>query len=122
MCEILYTANIQDLNKVKSKSVIYRLIPNQGNDAVTPDIEDLNYYKNQSLTWEGFRLNYLAKLMRSEAIDWMNKVANEAVNNDVVLVDEERVYENSYRKLLVEMILNMFIGELNIKYAGEVNN
>ena len=122
MCEILYTANIQDLNKVKSKSVIYRLIPNQGNDAVTPDIEDLNYYKNQSLTWEGFRLNYLAKLMRSEAIDWMNKVANEAVNNDVVLVDEERVYENSYRKLLVEMILNMFIGEFNIKYAGEVNN
>ena len=117
---MLYTARVSDLKKIKRKIKIYYIINNRGNDEVTPDQSDIDYYKNEIITWEGFKLNYSEKLMRVEAMEWMQRVSNEAVSEDVVLVDEENDAEYSYRKLLAERIKNMFTGRLNLKYMGEL--
>ena len=93
---------------------------NHGNDEVVPDELDIDYYKNEIITWEGFKLNYSEKLMRVEAMEWMQRVSNEVVTEEVVLVDEEKDAEYSYRKLLAERIKNMFTGRLNLKYMGEL--
>ena len=118
---MLYTAKVSDLKKFNRNMKIYYLILNHGNDEVIPDKSDIDYYKNEIITWEGFKLNYSEKLMRVEAMEWMQRVSVEAVSEDVVLVDEESDVEYSYRKLLAERIKNMFTGRLNLKYVGELN-
>ena len=72
------------------------------------------------ITWEGFKLNYSQILMRSEAMEWMERVSLEAVSDDIVLVDEENNAEYSYRKLLADRMKNMFVGRINLKYMGEL--
>ena len=99
---------------------IYYLIPNYGNDDVLPDDSDIDYYKTGIITWEGFKLNYSQKLMRAEAMEWMERVSLEAVAEDVVLIDEENDAEYSYRTLLADRMKNMFIGRLHLKYVGEL--
>ena len=58
--------------------------------------------------------------MRTQAIEWMQKVAIESSHKNVVLIDEEKDLEHSYRNLLVERIINMFIGRVNLIYMGEL--
>jgi hypothetical protein len=99
---------------------IYYLMRNRGNDAVVPDKLDLYQYLSGMLTWEGLRVSYLAKLMTSEAEEWMRRVSTEAVSHDVVLVSDEKDYEHSCRRLLAEMIMSMFSGEKSLRYAGEL--
>ncbi|MFX0132858.1 MAG: hypothetical protein ACFFDN_04360 [Candidatus Hodarchaeota archaeon] len=117
---MLYTAKVSDLKRIKKKMKIYYLIPNYGNDEVIPDKSDMDYYKNEKITWRGFILNYSQILMRTEAMEWMQKVSTEAVYEDVVLVDEENNVEYSYRKLLADRMKNMFTGYLDFKYGGEL--
>jgi uncharacterized protein YeaO (DUF488 family) len=93
---------------------------NRGNDAVVPDQSDLEQYKNGALTWEGFKVNYLAKLMKTEAEEWMEHVSVEAVSQNVVLVSAEEDDEHLYRVLLAEIMLNMFSGHMNLRYMGEL--
>ena len=119
---MLYTANILNLPKIKRKIKVYYLIPNSGNDEVLPDKCDIDHYKNGSISWKGFELNYSQILMRAEAMEWMQRVSLEAVSEDVVLVDEENNVEYSYRKLVADRMKNMFIGRLNLKYIGELTN
>lgn len=94
---------------------------NCGNDVVIPDKSDLEQYRSGSMTWQGFKVNYLAALMRPEVEKWMKKVADEAVSEDVVLVSNEHYVENCYRILLAEMIINMFSGRMKLRYTGELN-
>ena len=117
---MLFTASVSDLKEIKRKIKIYYIMRNHGNDEVVPDELDIDYYKNEIITWEGFKLNYSEILMRVEAMEWIQRVSNEAVSEDVVLVDEENDAEHSYRKLLAERIKNMFSGRLNLKYMGEL--
>jgi len=119
---MLYTANVSAIKRIKRKVKVYYILRNHGNDVVVPDQLDLDHYKSQALTWEGFRVNYLARLMRPEADEWMRRVSEEAVPNDVVLADEEADAKYSYRKLLAEMMVNMFSGRLKLLYAGELTD
>jgi hypothetical protein len=115
--KVLYTAGAS----VKIDGMkVYRLIRNHENDAVVPDLLDVDQYLSGMLTWEGLRVSYLAKLMRSEAEEWMRRVSAEAVSHDVVLVSDERDYERSCRGLLAEMMMSMFSGEKSLRYAGEL--
>ena len=117
---MLYTANVKDIKNIEKKIKIYYLLIDKGNDEVVPDKMDLDSYKKGLITYLGFRLNYLFKIMKPKANEWMKKVSLEAVSEDVVLVDEESNPEHSYRKLLAEMMDNMFTGNLNFKYKGEL--
>ena len=119
---MLFTASVSDLKRIKKKMKNYYLIRNQGDDVVIPDKLDLDYYKSGVLTWEGFKLNYSEKLMRNDAMDWMRLVSEEAVSDDVVLIDEENDAEHSYRKFLAERMINMFSGHLKLQYIGELIN
>ena len=98
----------------------YYLIKNRGNDAVAPDQIDLEQYGSGDLTWQGFKVNYLAKLMRPEAEEWMKRVSSEAVSKNVVLVSDEENVEKCYRKFLAEMMTSMFSGRMNLRYMGEL--
>jgi hypothetical protein len=118
---MLYTSSLSILKKVKRKLKTYYMMKNCGNDVVVPDPLDLEQYKNGVLTWQGFKVNYLAKLMRPEAEEWMKRVSDEAVSQDVVLVsEEEEDVERCYRLLLAEMMINMFSGQMNLRYLGEL--
>jgi len=117
---MLYTASVFDLKEINSKMKVYYLMKNYGNNVVVPDQADLDYYRNGILTWEGFKINYLAKIYKKEANEWMKKVSKEAVSKDVVLVDEEKDENHSCRKILAELMKNMYTGKFNFKYVGEI--
>ena len=117
---MLYTSNLFILKKSKRKLKPYYVMENRGNDVVVPDQLDLEQYRNGVLTWQGFKVNFLAKLMRPEAEEWMKRVSGEAVSEDVVLVGEEEDVEHCYRILLAEMMINMFSGQMNVRYMGEL--
>ena len=117
---MLYTSSLTVLKNAKKKLRPYFVIKNRGNDVVVPDQLDLEQYRNGALTWQGFRVNYLAKLMRPEAEVWMKKVSREAVSEDVVLVSEEEDARNCYRILLAEMMINMFSGQMKVRYMREL--
>ena len=114
---MLYTACVSvKIERMK----VYHLMRNRGNDVVVPDELDVDQYRGGMLTWDGLRVSYLAKLMSSEAEEWMRRVSTEAVSHDVVLVSDEKDFQHSYRKLLAEMIMSMFSGEKSLRYVGEL--
>jgi len=117
---LLYTGSVSVAKKVKGKMHLYYLTAGRGNDVVVPDHLDLEHYKSGELTWKGFILNYRAKLLVPEADEWMRRVAAEATSEDVVLVSEEESAESCYRKLLAELMLNMYSGQMNLRYMGEL--
>jgi uncharacterized protein YeaO (DUF488 family) len=117
---MLHTSSLSVLEKSKRKLKLYYVMKNRGNDVVVPDQLDLEQYRKGVLTWQGFRVNYLAKLMRPEAEKWMKRVSGEAVSEDVVLVSEEEDVEHCYRIFLAEMMISMFSGHMNIRYMGEL--
>ena len=117
---MLYTASVAILEKMKIKMKIHYVMRGHGNDVVVPDQPDLEQYRNGVLTWPGLRINYWAKLMKPEAEEWMKRVSDEAVSDDVVLVSDEEDAERSYRMLLAERLINLFSGHKNVRYAGEL--
>lgn len=117
---MLHTAHVSVLAKVKRKVKSYYVIRNHGNDVVVPDQDDLDSYRNGVLTWKGFKLNYSAKLMREDADEWMRCVSVESINEEVVLVSDEKSGKRCYRILLAERINNLFSGRINFKYLGEL--
>jgi uncharacterized protein YeaO (DUF488 family) len=116
---MLYTGFNSNTSTYGTKSIYY-IAPNQGNDDVAPDPQDLHDFQHGNITWKGFYLNYLATLMRSQAHAWMEQIAHKAVHQDVILVDDEQQYANSPRKILAELILNMFSGHMPLQYGGEL--
>jgi uncharacterized protein YeaO (DUF488 family) len=96
------------------------VIKNHENEAVIPDQLDLDQYHSGVMTWEGFKVNYLAKLMKPEAEEWMKLVCAEAVNGNAVLLSDEEHDKNRYRVLLAEMMINMFSGQMDLRYMGEL--
>jgi len=118
--KVLYAACVSVFEKVKGKMKPYHVMRTRGNDVVVPDQLDLEQYGNGVLTWQGFKVSYLAKLMRPEAEEWMRRVSVEAVSEDVVLVSDEEDVERCYRILLAEIMVNMFSGQMNVRYMGEV--
>lgn len=117
---MLYTTYLSALKKIDRKIKPYYVMRSHGNDVVTPDQSDLDQYKNGVLTWEGFKVNYLAKLMRPDADEWIRRVSAEAVSEDVVLVGVEKDAEHCHRTLLAEMMVNMFSGQMDLRYMGEL--
>jgi len=117
---MLYTSSLSVLKKSERKFKPYYLMKNRGNDVVVPDQLDLEQYRNGVLTWQGFKVSFLAKLMRPEAEKWMKRVSGEAVSGDVVLISDEEDVEHCYRILLAEIMINMFSGQMNVRYMGEL--
>jgi hypothetical protein len=117
---MLWTCSLSSLKKKEGKLKPYYVIENHGNDVVVPDQIDLEQYRKGMLTWQGLKVNYLAKLMRPEAEEWMKHISNEAVSQDVVLVSDEEDGKNYYRTFLAEMINSMFSGRMKLHYNGEL--
>jgi hypothetical protein len=117
---MLYTAALSVYEKAERKMKSYYIMPDLGNDAVVPDKSDLNQYSNEAMSWEGLKVSYLAKLMKPEAEEWMKRVSFEAVGEDVALISDEEDVKNCYRLLLAVMMMNMFSGQTELSYAGEL--
>jgi uncharacterized protein (DUF488 family) len=118
---MLYTSSVSLFEKTDRELNPIYVVEGRGNDVVVPYQKDLQQYREGLLTWEGFKVNYLAKLMKAEATDRMKSIAYEAVNEDVVLVSEEE-NDKCYRVFLAEMIMNMFSGQIDIVYSGELDS
>lgn len=119
--KMLYTSSLSFVEKTsKKKMKPCFIMENRGNDVVVPDRLDLDQCRRGAMTWEGFRANYLTKLMTPEAEEWMRRIASESVNEDVVLISEEDA-RNCYRVLLAERIMNMFSGQMRLRYVGEMH-
>ena len=118
--KVLYTSCVSVLEKVERKMKSYYVMRSHGNDVVVPDQLDLDQYRDGVATWKGFRVSYLAKLTRPGAGEWMRRVSVEAVSEDVVLVSDEEDVERCYRILLAEMMVNMFSGQMDLRYMGEL--
>ena len=99
---------------------IHFIIPNHGNDPVAPEVDDFTDFKHGVITWEGFQLNYLSTLMRTQALEWMERVANEALHSDVVFVDHEDDPALAPRCYLADLVMNMFSGRLPLQHGGEL--
>ena len=117
---MLYTASVLDLVKIQRKMKEYYIIEGYGNDVVAPDKKELDHYKNGIFSWAGLKMNYLAKIYKSEASEWMKNVSEKAAYEDIVLVDEEKDVNHSCRKLLAELMKNMYSGQLKFQYMGEL--
>ena len=99
---------------------LYHLIKNHGNDEVIPEPETTKQYQNGEITWKGFEVTYLGKLMKTEAEKWMRRVSTEAINEDVVLVSDEEDNQRCFRILLAKTMVNMFSGHMKLHYSGEL--
>lgn len=117
---MLFTAHINKISDV-SKKKVYLLLDDHGNDEVVPEQVDLDAYNDGKMTWKGFNMNYMSKLMRPEATRWMERVSSEAVDHDVVIVDDMNEPERSSRKLLADLMVNMFTGHKDMEYCGEIS-
>jgi hypothetical protein len=117
---MLWTCSLSSFRERKDNLKSYYVIENRGNDVVVPDQFDLEQYSDGNLTWQGFRVNYLAKLMRPEAEEWMKRVCSEAVSEDVMLISDEENVEKCYRIFLAEMMISMFSGHTKLRYMGEL--
>ncbi len=72
---MLYTACVSILDELKRKIKPYYVMANHGNDVVVPDQSDLEQYKNGALPWEGFKVSYLAKLMKPESEEAFSRLS-----------------------------------------------
>ncbi len=117
---MLYTSSTFVALKKAEKMKRYQILPDQGNDAVAPDKQDIDLFRKGVITEKGFILNYEMKLRSREAFEWMQRVAGEATHEDVVLVGEDEGSERSCRVMLAEMMLSMFGGKMNFRYFGEL--
>jgi hypothetical protein len=97
----------------------YFIIPGYGNDPVLPDPTDLNDFQRGAISWQGFQVNYLSKLMRPEATEWMTRILSDDPAKEIVLVDEEPDVTHAPRALLAELMMNMFSGRVNMHYNRE---
>jgi hypothetical protein len=109
------------MKKIDRKMKWYLIVRGQGNDEVVPDQNDLDLYRTGAITWKGFVLNYETKLRGREAYEWMRRVSEEAMHEDVVLVGDEGDVKELYRSLLAEMMASMFGGKMNFRYIGELS-
>lgn len=117
---MLFTCSLSNYKKTDEKKKAYFLMANAGNDVVTPDKTDLQQMQQGIMKFQGLKINYLTKLMSGEAEKWMKNVAEESIQENIILVSDEEKYEQSYRKMLAEMIINLFSGHMKINYLGEL--
>ena len=117
---MLYTSSASNDCKEAEKMKRYYIAPDHGNDSVAPDKQDLDLYRKGVMTDKGFALNYEMKLRSREAYEWMQRVAEEAIHEDVVLIGEEKGDETKYEAILAEIMASMFGGKMNFRYVGEL--
>jgi len=117
---MLYTCPVSKAQKIPKEMKSYLLLQGHGNNDVIPDPQDTELSKKGLMTAKGFALNYLAKLGRQEAYEWMARVSTEAIHESVVLVGPGDKTEYNYRITLAEMMISMFGGRMNFRYAGEL--
>jgi membrane peptidoglycan carboxypeptidase len=81
----------------------------------TVAIEDKTFFENPGVDYEGIAKALVRSLQAGEETGGASTITQQLIKN-VVLTDEERVYENRYRRKLTEIILAQ---ELDEKYTKE---
>ena len=127
----LFTTYLAMLRKLDledwTNPFVYYVMRNRGNNAVAPDANLLINFKKavkihglREDLWQEYEKNYLAQLERKEAQDWMQKIAEQALWHDVVLVCFEKDHLHCHRSLLAQRIVWLhpavnYVGELRLK-------
>ena len=118
----IYTCSRRDLERMPNTIKRYFIIPGHNNAPVLPDPTDLNNFQRGMISWQGFQVTYLSKLMRPEATEWMKRILYDDSVKEIVLVDEEPNAAHAPRVLLAELMMNMFSGQVKMRYTRENNS
>jgi uncharacterized protein YeaO (DUF488 family) len=96
----------------------------RGNDAVAPSDELFEWWQQHQQgrkwsrqNWKEYRRRYLNGLNNSDAIKWMQKVAQESGFQDVILVCFEKDHNHCHRTLLAR---DMALRHPEVNYVGEL--
>jgi len=103
-------------DELKSVVPIY-VMRNRGNGAVEPPEMVLRLFKEDAITWEGYRDAYLDSLNDMRARYRMMAIANLANQSHVVLVCFEKNPDHCHRTLLAQEIARRF----NVDFQGELD-
>jgi len=99
---------------------------NRGNNEVAPNEDMLRSFKKLALIqgmtkelWEQYEENYLIQIgLSPAATDWMKRVANQSLKENVVLVCYEKDSEHCHRTLLAREIMRRYP---KATYKGELH-
>lgn len=114
-----YLAHLKRLSaeqKWQQRSRTYYVMRNRGNNEVAPGSYMLKEYKAGKMTWEEYEKMYREGVGLLTGTPWMQKRAEEAKNDIVILVCYEKDASHCHRRLLAEEIAKRF----DAKYEGEL--
>lgn len=102
---------------------IYYVMRDRGNNEVAPTKEVLHAGVGNRKKWTLYKKAYLNHLKSEEAKAWIEKVADESLWQDVVLICYERDPARCHRRLLAHEIARHkavnYVGELRIAQYGD---
>ena len=109
------TLALEDIGLKNPK--VYYVMRNRGNNDVAPTKEALVSFK-ATQDWEGYVNWYQGEKLRTqETKKWMQKIAEESLFRDVVLVCYEKNYLRCHRHLLATQIVQ---DHPEVCYVGEI--
>jgi len=88
----------------------------RGNRAVEPPEMVLRLAKAGAITWEGYRDAYLDSLDTIDSRMWMQRVAEQSLDKNIVLICFESSPEHCHRRLLAELMAH----DYGCEYLGEL--
>ena len=102
---------------------IYYIMRDRGNNEVAPTKEALAAGVGNRKAWNAYKKAYEKQLETEEAQEWMQRVADESLWQDVVLVCYERSPDRCHRSLLAKEIRRHpgvnYVGELSLVPHGK---
>jgi len=105
---LLYTSYLSKKRSFPDNFEVVYVMIGRGNDIVAPNKDDLEAYKNGSISWHEYSRRYREKLENIEAWTWMKNIATRARQKDVVLVCYEKDASHCHRSILLSRIRKLF--------------
>lgn len=115
----LFTTYLSAVSAFGQKYTYYYIMRNRGNDEVAPSSGLLQTYKAGLITWEEYAKKYTEQIQTDpKAVAWIDKIAEEALLDDVVLVCFEKDQNHCHRSLLA---LQITFRHPEVNYVGDLH-
>jgi uncharacterized protein YeaO (DUF488 family) len=115
----LFTTYLAAIEYFKAERQVYFVMRNRGNNQVAPERELLDDYKNGKITWEQYAKRYTEFIQTNpDAIAWIDRVAENALLGDVLLVCFEKDQNRCHRSLLA---IQIAFRHPEVNYVGDLH-
>lgn len=121
-----YLSAIKKLDQdIVNRALIYYVMRNRGNNEVAPTKALLFAIKSKNISWDQYAKDYVNQIQKNrQAVTWIDKIAEQSLFNDVILVCFEKDHTHCHRTLLANQIkfrhpeIN-YVGDLKPLIVGE---